>query len=228
MCSNYDAVTDTQRMLTYFGVGYHSETDMIEGAARTAQVWPTGFAPFIRLHEDGSGNRVIEHGTFGLLPGFAKEVAYGRRTYNARSETVATLPSFKESWSRGWRCVVPTEVIYEPNYESAKAVRWGIKRQDRHPIGAAGIYREWLSPEGKRLWSFAMLTVNADGHPVYQRMHKPGEEKRMVVILDEAEQDDWLTCRVSEAPRFLKQTHVPLEAVAAPLIRKYRGPQQAF
>lgn len=69
------------------------------------------------------------------------------------------------------------------------------------------------------LWTFAMLTVNADGHPVYERMHKPGEEKRMVVILDPAEYDRWLLCAPSEALTMCKQWMGPLEAFAAPVDR---------
>jgi len=227
MCSNYDEITDDDRLLREFGVSYSSEKEMLQEVAKRKTKWPTALAAFIRLHESGSGNKVIEQGTFGLLPGFAKEVAYGRRTYNARTETVHKLPSFKDSWSRGWRCVIPAESLYEPNYESGKAERWGIQRADGRALAVAGIYREWEAPDGKKLWSFAMLTINADGHPVYERMHKPGDEKRMVVILDSMEaQDDWLTCKVEEAPRFFKQTTLPLKAFPAVLPR-YRGPQQA-
>ncbi len=62
-----------------------------------------------------------------MQPYFAKEVTYGRRTYNARSETVSNLPSFKTAWKRGQRCIIPTEKNYEPNYESGKPVRWAIE-----------------------------------------------------------------------------------------------------
>ena len=51
------------------------------------------------------------------------------------------------------------------------------------PKGIAGIYTSWCDPEGLERHSFAMQTVNADGHPVFGLMHKPGEEKRMVIIL---------------------------------------------
>ena len=50
-------------------------------------------------------------------------------------------------------------------------------------MGIAGIYRKWRHPNGRKDFTFAMLTVNADEHPVMQRFHKPGEEKPMVVIL---------------------------------------------
>ncbi|MBK7616326.1 MAG: hypothetical protein IPJ08_18355 [Burkholderiales bacterium] len=63
------------RMLTFFGVER-------EKSETPPEVWPLQLAPFIRLAEDGSGNKVIDDGLFGLLPHFAKELAYGRKTYN--------------------------------------------------------------------------------------------------------------------------------------------------
>jgi putative SOS response-associated peptidase YedK len=49
-----------------------------------------------------------------------------------------------------------------------------------------------------------MLTINADQHPLMNRFHKPGEEKRMVVILDEAEYDAWLDCPPERMRSFLR------------------------
>ena len=211
MCSNYVAVTRADRLLGFFGV--HRERD-----DPPVETWPTGLAPFIRLAEPGSGNqRVVDEGVFGLLPSFAKELAFGRKTYNARSETVHQLPSFRDAWRRGQRCIVPAEIIYEPNYESGKAVRWAIQQPGAVPLGIAGVYARWRDPEGRELSSFAMLTVNADGHPFYQRFHRPGDEKRMPVILAPQEYDDWLACGVQQAARFFKAWPGPLEAQAAPL-----------
>jgi len=84
-------------------------------------------------------------------------------------------------------------------------------------MGIAGIYRKWRAPDGRDLFTFAMLTVNADGHPVYQRLHAPGEEKRMVVILEPAEYDRWLRCPPGEAVQFFAQWRGPLDAFPAPL-----------
>lgn len=213
MCSNYRTVTRMDRMLTFFGVERGRDELPPE-----EEVWPLGLAPFIRRAEEGSGNKVVEAGQFGLMPHFAKELAYGRRTYNARSETVDKLASFKDSWLRGRRCVIPVEAIYEPCYESGKAVRWSISQDHDIPLGIAGIYREFKHPnDGRPMYSFAMLTVNADGHPVFSRMHRPGEEKRMVVILEPAEYDRWLWCSVEEARGFFRQWSGPLLAQPAPL-----------
>ena len=204
-------MTRLDRLLTFFGI------ERERGQSSPDEIWPLGFAPFIRLHEDGSGNKVIDDGLFGLLPHFAKELAYGRKTYNARSETVDKLPSFKESWANSRRCIIPVEAVYEPNYETGQAVRWLIQQPGAVPMGIAGVYRQWRGPDGRFLWTFAMITVNADGHPVYPRMQAPGEEKRMVCILDPEEYDHWLQCSPEEAKSYFKQWHGPLDAFAAPL-----------
>ncbi|HEY3048039.1 MAG TPA: SOS response-associated peptidase family protein [Polaromonas sp.] len=150
MCSNYRPVTRSDRMLTFFGV--ERERDELP-----ADVWPLGLAPFIRRAEDGSGNKVVDDGLYGLLPHFAAELAYGRRTYNARSETVAKLASFRESWSTGWRCIIPAESIYGPCWESGKAVRWVIHQAGAVPMGIAGIYRKWSHPDRREVFTFAMI-----------------------------------------------------------------------
>lgn len=211
MCSNYIAVSRADRLLAFFGVFRERDVAPLE-------IWPTGPAPFVRLAEPGSGNRLVaQDGLFGLLPEFAQEIAFGRKTYNARSETVRQLPSFRDAWRRGQRCIVPAETIFEPNYESGKAVRWAIRQPGAVPMGIAGVYTRWRHPDGRELFSFAMLTVNADGHPFYAQFHRPGDEKRMPVILAPSEYEAWLTCEVREAPQFFKPWMGPLEGEPAAL-----------
>jgi putative SOS response-associated peptidase YedK len=226
MCSNYRPVTSLDRLLTFFGV----ERDPRDPPP-DIEVWPTGNAAFIRLSPDWDGTgdpRLVAHnGVFGLLPHFATEVSFGKRTYNSRSETVHRLPSFRDSWREGRRCVVPAECIYEPCYESGEAVRWRIGQPGAVPFGIAGIYAEWVNPKTqKHEFSFSMLTVNADTHPFYSRMHRPGDEKRMPIILDPSQYGDWLTCTVAEARSFFRQWHGEFEAGPDPLARRASKPKQ--
>src|SRR5471030_1212507 len=99
MCSNYMPVTRADRLMTFFGVEYTKE-ELLQ-----REVFPLGTAPFIRLsvegQEGGKPALVAEDGMFGLLPSFATEMQYGRRTYNARSETVAKLASFRQAGPAG-------------------------------------------------------------------------------------------------------------------------------
>lgn len=53
----------------------------------------------------------VQLGHFGLVPGLAKEVKYGLRTYNARTETVSQLASFKNAWAKGRHCIIPVEAF---------------------------------------------------------------------------------------------------------------------
>ncbi len=213
MCANYRPVTRSDRMLAFFGV--ERARDELPH-----DIFPLGLAPFIRLSADGasfeSDGRVVEDGIFGLLPPFASELAFGRRTYNARSETVARLSSFKDAWAAGRRCIIPAESFFEPNWETGAAVRWRISQPGDVPFGIAGIYESWRHPDGRELASFAMLTLNADRHPLMNRFHRPGEEKRMVVVLHPDDYAAWLSCPVIEAPRFFTLWGGPLDAEALP------------
>jgi putative SOS response-associated peptidase YedK len=141
-----------------------------------------------------------------------------KHTYNARSETVASKYSFRNAWQRGQFCIIPADSIFEPCYESGKAVRWEIGHGDAHPLGIAGIWETRPDgPDGLPLLSFSMLTINADSHSLMNRFHKPGEEKRSVVILEPQDYAAWLDADVNHAPAFLKPYPAELlKAAAAP------------
>ncbi len=207
MCANYKPVTAQDRLLQYFGVERPRD-------AIPPEVYPGGLAPFIVRQEDRAAlARDVRLGLFGLLPTWAKDIAFGRRTYNARSETVAEKPSFRDAWRLGSRCIVPAEVIFESNWETGRAVRWAITRRDARPMGIAGLWGWWRDREGREWLSFTMLTVNAEGHGVFGRMYQADHEKRMVVILNEADYDTWLEAPVEDARALLKP--FPAEALQA-------------
>lgn len=226
MCANYKSVTQVEILIGKFGVNAASARIPAE---LVDEVWPLKLAPIIRLDENG--RRRVETGQFGMLPHFTREVAYGRKTYNARSETVASKASFRDAWKRSQRCIVPAHRIYEPNYESGKAVRWAIEHADGEPMAIAGVYTDHPTlrhASGDPVMSFAMLTVNAAGHPVFMRMHGPEDEKRMVVILSPDDYDTWLTCSPEEAKAYFRQWTGPLHAYAKPLPprTKQSGPSE--
>jgi putative SOS response-associated peptidase YedK len=207
VCSNYVPVTDADQLLAFFGV----RRDF--GSEAPPEVYPAQVAPFIRL---ANGARTAEAGLFGLLPPWRRELRFGTRTYNARTETVDQLPSYKESWRRGLRCVIPAEAVYEPRYEEdGTCERWRIGRADGTPFGVAGLYNEW-SEHGEAKFSFTMLTVNCDGHPFYAQFHAPGQEKRMPVFLDPEEYDAWMSCALREAPRYFRAWPGPFQGGPEP------------
>jgi putative SOS response-associated peptidase YedK len=106
------------------------------------------------------------------------------------------------TYRHGRFCVIPAQTIFEPNYESGNAVRFAIANTDGSPLGIAGIWEHRPDPDGETLLSFSMLTINADEHPLMRRFHKPGDEKRMVVLLPPDRIDDWLDSGCQNAPAF--------------------------
>ena len=114
-------------------------------------------------------------------------------------------PSFRDAWRQCQHCIIPAESIYEPDWRSGKAVATRIARADSEPMGLAGLWSRWKSPAGEVVHSFTMLTINADDHPLMRNMHKPGEEKRMVVILPQGAFGDWLDAPANASRDFLRQ-----------------------
>ncbi len=62
----------------------------------------------------------------------------------------------------------------------------------------------------------AMLTLNADGHPLMSHMHRPADEKRSVVILRPDDWEEWLTTSNIEAARAMPQLYPADEMCAEP------------
>ncbi|MEX3969769.1 SOS response-associated peptidase family protein [Paraburkholderia caribensis] len=135
-------------------------------------------------------------------------------TMNARSESVDQKRSFSGAWKNLQLCLIPCLTFFEPNVETGKAVRWKIGMADGAPLAIAGLWRQWKEIDGSQSLAFTMLTVNSDEHPLMKRFHKPGDEKRSVVIVPPTKCGDWLSCQsVEEARSFLRL--YPVEAMHA-------------
>lgn len=61
-----------------------------------------------------------------------------------------------------------------------------------------------------------MLTINADNHALMKHFHKPGDEKRSVVVLDPEDHEPWLHARTEAEARSLLQLFDAEAMVAAP------------
>jgi len=205
MCSHYDPVIDKSILRAYFGIDSYVLT-------LKASLWPGYIGPFIRQHKFADVGdeavlfRELMTGSFGLIPHWSKDDKIARRTYNARSETAHETPSFRDVWKQSRRCIIPADAIFEPDWRSGKAIGTRIVRTDGKPMGIAGLWSGWKNPKnGEIVRSFTMLTVNADDHSFMRNYHKPEDEKRMVVILQEDEYDDWLKATPADARDFLRQ-----------------------
>lgn len=203
MCSHYQGL---QRPEAY-REAFKAEPPSVQGKE---DMWPCYQGSFIRRHPhaDVGDEAVSPHealiGQYGLVPHWASDLKLGRHTYNARSETVAIKPSFRDAWRHARHCIIPAMAIYEPDWRTGKAIPTRISRADGEPMGIAGLWDQWKSPRGEVVHSFTMLTINADQHPLMNLFHKPTDEKRMVVILEPEQFDDWLQAPASRSMEFLQ------------------------
>lgn len=169
------------------------------------EVWQDYAAPIII----DRGGRTSVAGSYGMLPKDKQPPGRHFTTMNARAETVGQLQTYKRAWSSNQLCLVPLSGFFEPNYESGKAVRWHISLTDDQPFAVAGIWRSWDEGTDDARYSFTQLTINADDHPFMKRFHKPGDEKRSLVIIHENDWDEWLDCKNPEFARLFLQHYPP-------------------
>lgn len=158
---------------------------------------PTDPAPV--LLRDDTGAPRLDLFRWGLVPFWAADPRIGARMINARADTVATKPAFKESFAAR-RLLVPASGWYEWRHAPALATGDDKKPQpywffasDDTPLLMAGIWSRWKDRQtGETRKTFAILTT--DACPATAFVHD-----RMPVILPAAAQDLWLTPTTPEA-----------------------------
>ncbi|QJE01229.1 DUF159 family protein [Massilia forsythiae] len=190
------------------------------------ETWKDYDAPIVRA--GAGGRRELCLAGYGMVP--RRHIPPGVKvfdTMNARAESVAEKRSFAPAWQRSQLCAVPMTCFYEPNYESGHAERFGIGMRDDAPFFVAGLWREWAEDGGRVAASFTQITINADQHPLMRRFHKPGDEKRALVILAPDEVDAWLHCRDRELARSFLRPFPAAAMKAWPAPQPPRKPKAA-
>lgn len=201
MCVQYLTTANIDWVKTHF--------DLDLPASSAHDVFPT-YPGMIILKSHNTQRTAIGPARFGLIPAWAKDDDFGRKTYNARIETVSEKPSYKHAWSKRHYALALADAFYEPCYESGKAVRTKIMQANHEPMAIASIWDTWTEPDtGELIVSFSMLTIDANKHPVMRRCHKPEDEKRTVVPLRSDLFERWLNATPDTARDLLNLESMP-------------------
>ena len=108
-----------------------------------------------------SGTRHLRAMRWGFLPHWYKKLTGGPLLINARSETIAEKPAFREA-CRHRRCLIPADGFYEwERKEGEKPIPYRAVRADRQPMAMAGVWQEW-EVDGNRITSCAIVTTDAN------------------------------------------------------------------
>ena len=141
----------------------------------------------IRQHTD-SGARTLDRLWWGLVPYWCKDESRARKPINAKSETIATLPTFRDAYRRR-RCLVPIDNFFEWKANEGVRVKqpYAIGMRSGEPFALAAIWESWKRPgTGDWLRSFAVVTCAAN--ELMAEIHH-----RMPVIIPAESYDHWLS-----------------------------------
>ncbi len=131
-----------------------------------------------------SGERILTKFFWGISPRIYKESTKPPLLINARLETIAEKPSFREAY-RFRRCLLPADGFYEWEKAGAKKQPWFFTAQSGQPFAFAGIWEKRKEKDESTRNTFAIITTEAVV-PV-SKIHN-----RMPVILDHKAYDIWL------------------------------------
>lgn len=121
---------------------------------------------------------------WGLVNSWAKDAKGAARAINARAETLAARPAFRDAFAHR-RCLVPADGFYEwQKTEAGKQPYW-FHRPDGRPLLLAGLYESWKPRPGEWERTFTIVTTRANA--VVGELHD-----RMPVVLDEDAGSRWM------------------------------------
>ena len=174
-----------------------------------SEAFPGYLSPLV-VRGKHSGRLACGLASFGLIPRWAKDTKISRHTYNARAETVADKPSYRDAWRAAQFGAVLLDAFYEPCYDTGKAQRSAIALESGEPMAIACLW-ERSTPVGSTqpVVSFSMLTINADDHPVMRQFHRPEDEKRSPLVLDAEGTRQWLSANTDQAAHILSTRRMP-------------------
>jgi putative SOS response-associated peptidase YedK len=163
---------------------------------------PTQLVPVIRQHPK-EPRRDISLLRWGLIPSWSKDASGAARAINARAETVATLPAFRDSF-QSRRCLIPADGFYEWQKRGSAKQPYCFEVDDGELFAFAGIWDRWKDSSGQWIRSCSILTTTPNA--VTSAVHD-----RMPVILDQDNYDVWLDPGMTDTAAVLEMVR-PFEA----------------
>ena len=184
MCGRYGRRADKQRIAEWMQT---RNTDVFDDSylAPSYNVAPQSLQPVVRLDSE-TGERALAIMRWGLIAFFAKDAKIAYSTINARAETVATSPVFREPMKRR-RCLVPATGFYEWQALDKKSKQpWTIELVDGNLFAFAGLWDRWKDKaKGQPLETYTIITT--DPNELLEPIHN-----RMPVILSPQNYSRWL------------------------------------
>ena len=178
MCGRFVQAHDA----SFYADAFQVETMRTEDLPVSFNVAPTDEVYAVAEHE---GQRQLGAFRWGLIPFWAKQRGIGARNINARAESLADKPAFRDSFLRR-RCLIPADGFYEWQALPKGKLPHYIYRGDHRPLALAGFWASWQDPETGE-WVRTCTIITGEPNAMVAELHD-----RMPVILPEEAWSDWL------------------------------------
>jgi putative SOS response-associated peptidase YedK len=157
--------------------------DQMSNLGPSYNVAPTHEMPIVRRRKGDRRNELVI-ARWGLIPPWAKDAKIGYSTINARSETMATKPAFREAFKRR-RALVPADAFFEWRREGKQKRPYLIRLKSGGPFAFAGLWSTWRPQDGEEIVTYTIMTTEPNA--LLAELHN-----RMPVILGIEDHDRWL------------------------------------
>jgi len=191
MCGRYTLSVTPETLQTLVNV------DVSLNLQPRYNIAPTQMAPVVRHR---NGKRKMEMLRWGLIPSWSKDPSAATKMLNARGETIAQKPSFREAYKKR-RCLIPADGFYEWRREGDVKQPYRIGFEGGPPFLFAGLWDTWTAPENNEdassvIETFTIVTTTANRKiaPIHHRMP---------VIVDPKNYELWLTGRPEKAAKLI-------------------------
>jgi putative SOS response-associated peptidase YedK len=191
MCGRLFQTSPPKRLAELFGTA-----NPLTNAPPRYNAAPTDLLLTVRYNPK-TGLRALDPLRWGLVPHWARDAKIGASLTNARAETIADKPAFRDAFARR-RCLVPVDGFYEwhrPDKGAKQPYAFAHPANDegeRPPLALAGLWESWRDADGQILRTMTLVTTAANG--VMAPIHD-----RMPVILAAADWAVWLGEQAGDA-----------------------------
>lgn len=163
MCGRFALKATPAELVTRFGL------DECADFGPRYNIPPGTDIPVIRHSPEGK--RVLHLLRWGLVPHWGKDPSIGAKLNNARGESVAEKPSFRDAFKRR-RCLIPMSGFFEWKAEGKIKQPYYFSLKSGEPMGMGGLWESWKAPDGGILRSVCVVTTspNAVMESIHDRM----------------------------------------------------------
>lgn len=210
MCGRFVQYSDPDLYTEAFDLG------RVCAASPRYNIAPSQDIMVVRQAPDGV--RELTPLRWGLVPAWSKGPDTRYSMINARAETVADKPAYRNAF-RQRRCLVPSEGFYEWRVTRTGKQPWLIRRIDGAPFAMAGLWETWQGGgDALQTCTIIVTTANAVIAPIHDRMP---------VIIQPADYQTWLDPDNDDRTTLtaVLQTANPIDWVLAPVSRRVNSPR---